>query len=316
MNTKVDYYDHPIFNPYDFLISTPPMKRLKNVLDGWLWTGITGGIIRGEARCGKTTAVTQLAKGLKTRGGKTIPTHFFTVPARDRRTINALYRALTVSASLPLNKASPVEPMFSNLVHFFMERCLENGTKQFVILVDEAQRLSLSQYNVFAEFHDFVREEFKTLFTVIFIVNSDEAEIVFDSVADRRYRHIYGRFFKKVTDFYGIQSVSDVRKCLKEYDTLRFPNHTGPTYTEFFLPKFVKNGWRYSSLSSTIWSVFREFQRDYHLTSWGMESFICTANILLYDFFPKYGPDQCNQDMVRAAINVSGLIPSMVKPCD
>ncbi|MFA0812779.1 ATP-binding protein [Microbulbifer epialgicus] len=315
MHDKFDYYEHPIFNPYEFLINTPPMRRLKNVLDGWLWTGVTGGIIRGEARCGKTTAATQLANRLKTRGGKIIPTHYFSVPARDRRTIHALYRALTVSANLPLKTNSQIEPMFSNLVHFFLEHCIENETKQFVLLVDEAQRLSLNQYNVFAEFHDFIREKLKILFTVIFIVNSDEAEIVFSNVSESRYRHIYGRFFKKITDFYGVQSESDVKNCLKQYDTLRFPRGTGPTYTEFFLPEIVRKGWRYSSLSSVIWSVFHEFQKDYHLTSWGMESFVCTVNVLLYDFFPKFGPDQCNQDMVRAAIDVSGLTPSMVKSC-
>ena len=314
-HVATDYYEHPIFSPYEFLIDTPAIEQLKEVLDRWVWTGTTGGIIRGDARCGKTTAMVQITDRLQTRGGKDLPTHFFTVQDRDRQTINALYRGLSVSADLPINTRSQVEPMFSNIVSFFMERCLLAKTKQFVLIVDEAQRLSFSQYNAFAELHDFIREKFKTLFTVLFIVNSDEVELIFERVTDKQYRHIYGRFFKKVADFYGIRSEQEVKRCLRQYDILRFPVGSGPTYTQFFLSKAVNRGWRYASLSPTIWATFREYQKDYRLTSWGMESFICTANILLYDFLPQYGPDQCDHEMVRGAIEASGLIPSLVKPC-
>jgi hypothetical protein len=311
----IDYYDHPLFQPYELLIDTPSKIQLKEILNKWLWTGITGGVIKGESRCGKTTAMIKLSEECQTRGGVNIPSHYFTVPDRDRPTINALYRSLSVCADLRIARHHPVESMLSNLINFFLEKLVESKAKHFVLLVDEGQRLSFAQYNVFAELHDLMRERFKILFTVIFIVNSDESIAILEKITERQYKHIHGRFFKHITEFYGIRNEKEVKRCLHQYDILRYPIN-GPTYTEFFLPSAVKKGWRYSSLSGLIWSTFREYQKNYRLQSWGMESFICTANILLYDFLPTYGESECNHEMVKAAIETSGLIPSLVKLCD
>lgn len=314
MNSEsIDYYEHPLFHPYELHIDTPLIDHLKKVLDGWLWNGATGGVIHGEARCGKTTALKSLSERLQTRGGKSIPTVYFTVPDRDRDTIKALYRALTVSANLPIRNQLDVESMFNNLAIYYMEMCRCKDAKHLVLLVDEAQRLSLKQYNVFADLHDFFREHFRTLLTVVFVVNSDEAEPIFERAATARYRHIYGRFFKKTAEFKGIQNEREVSDCLRQYDSLRFPASTGPTYTEFFLPRFAKKGWRYSTLSPVIWQTFRIYQKQFRLDSWGMDSFICTANMLLCDFLPIDGPEQCDVQMVSAAIEESGLVPSLVR---
>ena len=312
---SIDFYDHPLFHPYHMEIDTPGKQRLKTLIDRWLWTGITGGVIKGESRSGKTTTMLDLTQRFETRGGRPIPAFYFTVPDRDRKTIKALYRTLSISANLPLHGNVSVENMFKNLVSFFVAQLSKTNSKHFILVVDEGQRLSFAQYNVFAEFHDFMREKFKVLFTVIFVVNSDEAVPIFDQIISPKYKHIHGRFFKNIALFQGLCSKNDVHYCLTQYDHLRFPDPEGPTYSEFFCPAAVRQGWQYSDLSALVWSTFRAYQTAYKLGAWGMESFICTANILLYDFLSREDTGNCDADMVRAAIDASGLIPSLVRPC-
>lgn len=315
MSSPNPYFDHPLFHTYDVVIQTPPAMTLRETVDRWLCTGATGGVIHGLSRSGKTTALIAIRKNLCARNGEPIRSHFFTVPRRDYPTIKSLYRSLSVSAAQPLKSSSTVEDMMSNLVSYFCEHARQGEPTQFVLIVDDAQRLSISQYNVFTELHDYMREAFGLLLTVIFVVNTDESQQLFQQITDSRYKHIHGRFFVNIEPFRGLRTRREVQQCLSQYDTLRYPEPDGPTFTAFFLPEAAHNGWKYASLSGVFWQTFKAFMSEYGLKEWGMESFMRTTNILLYDFFPQYGVEECDEDMVKEAIEMSGLIPSLVKPC-
>jgi len=131
---------------------------------------------------------------------------------------------------------------------------------------------------------------------------------------DDSHSHIRGRFFTLSTNFYGLKSEKDVKDCLKQYDTLRFPLEAGPTYTEYFLYNDFIKGWRLASISRLMWKVFREYKRKYKLTTWGMQYFIVATNILLTDFLPHYGVDSVSEQMVNVAIELSGLVADQVRP--
>lgn len=312
-SSDIDYYDHPIFNPFELLILTPAMVDIEEYILRCLWNGSTGAVIRGEARIGKTTAFQNLGQRLRTRGDKTIPTHFFTVPMRDHPTITSLYRSLSVSANLRITNQSRVEPLLGNLISFFLDEVTRCKSKRLALFVDEGQRLSLPQCNVFAELQDFMRANYKILLSVFFVVNTDEAQNLLEDVQSGDHKHIYGRFFKQVRDYYGIRDRSEVEFCLQQYDQLRFPEETGPTYTEYFLPGSAKESLKLSNISSDLWRIFREYQKKYRLSSWGMAYFIPTVNLLLTDFLPEYGVEELSDEILREAIIISGLIPSLVK---
>lgn len=56
-----------------FLIWTPMMGALHRQIEEWTQCGHTGGLILGEARQGKTTAIMTLSNRLTNRGGQSIP---------------------------------------------------------------------------------------------------------------------------------------------------------------------------------------------------------------------------------------------------
>lgn len=187
----------------------------------------------------------------------------------------------------------------------------QHGLNQCLLLVDECQRLSPRQFNVFAELYDRLRSIRRTVL-VVFVGNDAETWRLIDAMGTQQYAHIHGRFFLHRLTFRGLRSEQEVRHCLAQYDSMRYPPESGRTYVEEFLPDAVKSGFRLASVSGLLWRTFREHQKRLRLDSWGMQSFTITANSLLTDFLPRYGIDRLSEEMVEEALRLSGLMTSIV----
>jgi hypothetical protein len=306
-----NFYDHPIFNPLTFRVETQQIQQLRETITRWLWTGATGGYIQGYSRIGKTSAFEMIKETLKFRSGKSIPTYFFSIPKRDKPTINTIFKNCCHSAQLKVNNRDSAEELKTAFAHYLFEKANSNHANQIVLMVDEMQRLKAHQFDAFAELYDFLRLMGISLI-VIFIGNTFESDSLIEQVKVPQYDHIRGRFFSQKSTFSGIQNVSELAYCLKQYDERRFPVGTGPTYTEYFLPDEFKNGWRFEKLSNELWEVFREYQKRFKLPSWGMQYFTSTANILLIDYLPKTGTEVSLKKVIQECIELSGLASSHI----
>lgn len=311
--SDMDYYEHPVFNPIALHVETPAYKQLYSDLLQWLWTGATGGYVYGQARVGKSRAIQSLFGRLHTRGNIPVPTHQLTVSLRDRPTVVSIFRQLCQSADLKLTNRDVADTLSDRFTHFLADQASQTGSRRVVLFVDEMQRLKIDQLNAFAELYDKL-----TLIgiglTVVFIGNDPECWKLIEATSSDRNAHLYGRFFTQGRPFLGLTSESQVRGILTQYDTLRFPEETGPTYTAFFLPDDVGKGWTFASVSHELWEGFAEYRRQYKIQSWGMQYFTTTVNTLLTDYLPKFGIDRLDEDMIHQCIHVSGLIPSLVRP--
>jgi len=307
-----DYYDHPVFHPNRLRLKTEAMKKLNEDLHRWLWTGATGGLITGGARVGKTTALLELSNRLYTRAKVAVPAYYVSVPDRDQRTIVSVFRHLCWSANLRVKRNDRADHLADRYVHFIVDKAVETGCSNAVLIVDEMQRLVASQLNAFAELYDKLLLLDVSL-TVIFVGNDPECWRLIEQIETSQYAHIHGRFFTQGLSIQGLTSKAQVQSCLNQYDKLHYPEN-GPAYTEYFLPEAAKNGWRLSSLSSDIWRVFSSYKKDYQVESWGMKYFTATINTLLSDFLPHHGVEQFDDDMVHECIRISGLVPSLVRP--
>ena len=306
--------DHPLYNPLSLFLRTSEIDRLSETLTQWLWTGQTGGFIKGKPRVGKSTALKMLADQLHTRTGKPIPSHVFTVPPRDKGTIQAIYRNLCISADIKLTstRLRNTDAMLEDFFHYFMDMALETKSKRVLLFVDELQRLTIDQIEVFAELHDLAARR-EVLLVVVFTGNDTQCDKLINRIKTTKRELIHKRFFTQELAFKGLRSVEDVQACLEQYDTLRFPLNTGPTYTEAMLPKDFAAGFRLKNLATTIWNVFREYQLKLKLDAWAMKYFTTSITTLLVDYLPEDGVEHFCEETVEACIEVSGLVPSVVR---
>jgi hypothetical protein len=309
---KLDYYDHPVFSPQELHFETNAMDHLCNELHRWLWNGITGGLVYGHARDGKTKAVLAMIDRLFTRGAVQVPVYYVSTPPRDRRVILTIFRQLCWKHDLRVKDRDPADILAERFVNFIADNAKKTACQNAVLIVDEMQRLHVGQFDAFSEIYDKL-QLLKINLMVVFVGNDPACWRIINHIERPGYAHIRGRFFIQGIAFNGLLNKQDVTRCLDQYDTLRFPDH-GSTYTNFFLPEHVEQGWKLATLSGDVWRIFREYQKHYKLTSWGMQYFISTINTLLTDFLPRYGVDSIDDDMIHEAIRISGLVPSLVRP--
>lgn len=310
ITTQPDYYEHPIFTPTALRLTTPAMVQLSEDIHRWLWTGATGALIIGKARIGKTTALLNLANQLHTRSKEKIPTYFVSIARRDTTTIASVFRQLCLSKNLCVTNRDRADHLSNRFIHYVADEAVRKDCAQAVLIVDEMQRLSLKQFDAFAELYDeLLRRQIRL--TTIFSGNDPECLSLLDQMNAQRYSHIEGRFFKQSGKVLGLISKQQVKMCLAQYDKLRYPLN-GPTYTEFFLPKAVKKGWRLASLSDEIWRVFYQYKRELKIESWAMQYFIATINTLLIDFLTEQNCHDIDDEIIHECIRLSGVIPSLV----
>lgn len=308
---NIDYYDHPVFHQRRLFLKTPAMKKLQEDIQRWLWTGATGGLITGTSRVGKTTALVSMISELYTRGKVRIPVYYISIPPRDQHTMMSVFRLICFTHNLRVTNHDRADHLSDRIVHYILDKSVEENCEYAVLFVDEMQRLWPSQFNPFAELYDKLSLLDISL-TTIFVGNDVESEKLLMKVEKPEYAHIHGRFFNQGASFLGLTTKKEVHDCLKQYDQLRYPEN-GPSYTAYFLPKEVANGWQLTNLTDDIWRIYHEYKKTYKIKSWGMKYFTATINTLLTDYLPCHGVEKIDDDMIHECIKISGLISSLVK---
>ncbi|MBV2124643.1 MAG: ATP-binding protein [Candidatus Thiodiazotropha sp. (ex Ctena orbiculata)] len=308
VNQETDYYAHPMFHVSKVELNTLAMEMLKNNLTEILWNDGTGGLLHGAARVGKTESLRILSRHLETRGGVPIPNHYLLVPPRDKGTVMSILRNICFSLDLREASRDRADHLADRIVHYFADTAEEAGCNDILYIVDEFQRLRLSQLEVFVELQD------KCLLLgvnliVLFVGCEPECWEIVEAIERPENSHIRGRLFMEGIEMKGLTTHKEVNYCLSQIDGLHYPAD-GPSYAEFFTHK----RWKISVLSHDIWGIYKEdFKRTYHIDSWPMKYFMRTLKLLLTDFIPKYGIEECGDDMIRSAIKHSRLVPSLTR---
>ena len=308
------YKDHPIFDPILFRIWTPHIIMLQESITKLVWLGATGAVVVGFSRAGKTSAFEMIKSNILDRAGNKVPVVVYSVHRRDCKTIKQLYKHIFSKLKLDFKRNDDYEDFADKLCMHLAEMANNTNSKSVVFAVDEAQRLSIAQLDLFAELCDVLAQEYSLLLTVIFVGNREQLKRLLDKITNGENEHIEGRFFRRKIEFHGLESLSDVEYCLEQYDKYSSPYSDNPCCTECFLPEAYADGFRMKSLSTSIWRVFSEYRKDLHIREWGMEYFIISTKLLLTDYLPRIGVDSYSDDVFRQCIELSNLVSDLAKP--
>lgn len=301
---------HPIQVPQAVFFDTNEITRIQEQILRWLWTGCTGGYIKGQARFGKSTAIEFIQNGVRLQNGQPVPHELLTIPPRDKPSVNALLRTLCLSVGLRVTNSSKPDVMESDYLSYILDQATVYDTHQFVLFVDEMQRLATKQLDLFALLYDRLRLLDVALMTV-FIGNTYGIEPLLDFVKQPSNEHLRGRFFCQHETFHGLSSSKDISFCLKQYDKLTYPPGSNITFTKYFLPDAPAK-WKLASLAPLIWQVFRAYQKNYGIKALGMQYFRSTVDTLLTNFLPRYGINEVNGEMIAQCFELSGIVASQV----
>lgn len=294
-----------------FSIPTPMGKALQDRLESWVQCGHTGGLIVGEARLGKTRALEAIGDKLTNRSGQPIHAFYTHYGQRDVETVRAVFAKVARALGFAV-RGQIADALLDLIVMRLAEASLSNDTRQVVLMVDEAQLLSLGQLGAFAEIYNELAR-LRVNCVVFFVANQDQFEPLGRALLLRENRYLLERFFNNLDYFFGIRSETELAECLKGYDQYVVSQSTQQTATEYFCPDLFRQGWRLANLAPVYW---RRFRQDYgiplELTSWGMAQFVRATNILVMDYLSFCGDSR--DEAIQEACVIKSLMASGIKP--
>ena len=308
---SVAFFEHPIFDVHANFLTTPATKQLQESITRWIWTGQTGAMVYGKSRVGKTSSILSIYKDITKRDGKKVVANYCAIHKRDVASIRYVFKQLCLSSDRKVLKGDTGDDMRDRFLGYLLDQCAGYQCDTVLLVVDEMQRLTIDQLEVFAELYDILHDHFKIHSFTLFVGNNPECWKLVKAINQPSHEHIYGRFFTQGEELMGLTSQAEVKDCLKQYDHLRYPAD-GPTYTHYFLPPRSHQNWKLASLSPLIWSIYSEYKKQYKIRSWGVQYFAATIRVLLYDFIGQVGPSHINEDVISTCIEISGLVPSLV----
>ncbi len=269
-----------------FFIRTPMVDVLHQRLEEWTQCGHTGGLVLGEARQGKTTAVRALSNRLVNRDDQSIPLFRVHFGRRDVESIRAVFGKIARSLGYQVRRHQTSDELQEQISIRLAEAALVNDDRKVVLIVDEAQMLGIQQFDAFSEIYNQLFD-LKINFVVFFIANQDLFQPLAQTLLNAEYRYLRDRFFNNLTYFFGIRSEVELAQCLAGYDQYPVADDYCVTATEYFCPNLYKRGWRLADLASAYWKHYRErYGIPLNQKAWGMNQFIRSTNLLLMDYLP------------------------------
>ena len=307
---------HPMRNPLALAIRTPMMNKIIDHIEEVLFDHDSGTCLLGTHRIGKTTAMLMIVEYLNSRENRLAYCHYFSADKLEKNTIKQMYEIFCYQENIQTKVNAKGLDLRELIIHRLLDKLIISGGSQIVLLIDELQRLNTQQLDALASLHDIFRR-LKINLCIIFVGNTAPSLKLIEVTEDANNRLIYGRFFENQKEIFGIRSKIELRKCLAEFDRLRYPED-GPTYTQYFISKDAPSDWKLTSLTDLMWDVYKkDFASkiaDKH-RSWGMKYFISTVRTLLTYYLSSYWTEE--QDALRIMISEcmkrSRIIPERVR---
>ncbi len=299
-------FDHPIFDPFSHVETRGEIKLFKDLQER-ISKRHPSVVIEGDSRLGKSSIIKNKKNAFKTRKGEPIPMIYTSISETDNRTIRDINYNLVDYTLLTFNKNAVSKNLATTMFEFIADKAHQNSQKTAILVLDEAHHMSAKQYrailNLTNKFNVFDIRIF-----VISIVNRAEVESLYIQMKRSNNSGIYNRFFSKKTSFKGIRTKTDVKFILDQYDQTPSSDREPRTYTEFFLPKDFKKGFRLTDLTDDIWEVYlKHYKSPMKLVDWPAEHFFDMLNTLLPDYLHQYGLRAYTKDMIVDAIDKSDL---------
>lgn len=302
---------HDLYHPIFFRLETPAVKALAEHLQLWIESGITGGVIVGDARIGKTSAIEIIKQRIESQSKLNLATISTSVPSSRSRSQRVLFQEILKDFDSSVSVRKTESELKFDIINACMDAvALHDYHSDMVFLIDEAQNCSIEQLSGLAMLQDaLIKNGIAGYFFLV--ANRNQIKPLYEQVSQSPdlFDQLMGRFFLQVYEFKTIRSRSDLQEVLVLFDRIKISEDSSLSITYHYLAEAQKTHWKLKSTSALLWSTFLKVKPK-DVTHWKMKHLIGTLAPLLIDYLPRYGLKAINEDMIRMCIEASSLIPS------
>lgn len=252
---------HPVFSKR-YVIATPAIDAFYNQIIRCVNYKIPGAITWALPRYGKTSAIRYCRQAVAAEYPN-LPIYKIFCEKKTKSVESAFFSNVLEAVGHRYPFSGRNEEKRSRLKNFLVERAVASGHYMVILFVDEAQRLSITEYEWLRDVHDALDESDVKL--IVFLVGQHELFNQKNVLNTTGQTHITGRFMVDELPFKGVISGDDVATCLQCYDDFCFPTDSGWSFTRFFFPKAYENGFRLTTCASDVWAAFRDASLEANL---------------------------------------------------
>ena len=280
---------HPI-QTGNYRIATAAIQAFYQLVLRCLRYRITGALIYGPSRIGKTRAIEYLRLLLAETHPK-VTTYHVQAEHKPRHAEGPFFTNLLEAVGFPAPDSGSNSSKRLRLINKIKEACSQAGSGIVVLFCDEAQRYDQDEFEWLRDVHDHLDRIQIKLFT--FLVGQQGLLSIKTSLQAGRQTQIVARLMVEELAFFGIRNVEEVATCLAGYDQTTFPRGTEWAFTRFYLPQAVTTGYRLVDDAQCLWDAFESIHNK---AGFGgaleipMESFTRAVEIVLKESLLRDSP--------------------------
>lgn len=240
---------HPIFTG-NYTILTPELERFVSTALFWLTNWLTGAVVYGIARGGKTTAKDCLIKAIRNVLGN--DTLIYSVDCSDSSRVNENVFFVDILGALnqPIKSRETALERRERVVSYLLDVAQQNNQKRIILFFEEAHNMRVLYYNLLMNIYNRLRDKGITLSVIL--IGPNELKDIMNNFIEEKKTHILGRFMVYDFNFKGIQNLEQLKQILSFYDEEHYPLGSECTYTQYFFPQAFDNGYRLVSDAEII----------------------------------------------------------------
>jgi hypothetical protein len=252
---------HPVMTR-GFRISTPPIRSAFDNISHVVASTDPGCAYVGPPRFGKSN-LAEYCQAMLPKAYPDVPIFLFNGDHDRKRSRNGFYEAIYAETLSPAKLPRRSTDFRRLLTHLWWLRARNQNSHQIVFIGDEMQYLTMDEYSWLIVTSNDLQRLGVRLTSILFA--QPELLHIRTSFHLANRGDILGRFMPRIYAFRGLNSAIELRDVMTAYDDaleFEYPESSGICFTEFFLPKAYKAGWRLSSCANECWNQFQLIARD------------------------------------------------------
>ena len=245
---------HPLVRRH-YRVATSAIEDLVDLVEHCVRVLIPGALVHARPRMGKTHAIDYAALHLNRHRPDLL---VLRMSCEHHRTQfeGPFFTALLCAAGVRDTQPASISQKRFALARRLSEQLQLRAGHIVVLFCDEAQRLSKHALEWLRDVHDQLAQQGVRLIT--FLVGQPqlmEHKAQYQLAGDEQ---IVARFMIEQLDFRGIATAQAAATCLASYDLTRYPETTGPSFTQFFCPLAWAAGMRLEHSAADLWNAFAQ----------------------------------------------------------
>ncbi len=298
------FSEHPVITK-EYLIITPVISNVYSLIRDRVWMRSTGTFMYATPRMGKTTCARAIKKLIEAEFPDILVISF--TAESKRKQDSALFIDILQSENLLIVRLARYKDIQRQLITYIQSKLATRKGQQFVLMIDEMQKLCLDDLDMLATIHNRLESIGIRMTTLGFA----QPEILSTRTALQAtgQNFIIARFLSEPIPFDGCTTRGDLKVILEAYDNVQyFPIDSDYTFTRFFLPDAYSEGLRLSDYADDIWSALKHAAKQLMAESIPMEHLSRTIEYLLVDGSKYDSPKfKFDNNHIKNAVEASNL---------